>query len=55
MNARKCGNVKTEIYGKARLYNHMIDTAIKSRYVAPKIVYRSRKPLSKTTRLEVKQ
>ena len=52
MNARKWENVKTEIYGKACLYNHMIYMAIEGGYGTPEIVYLSRKPPSKTARWE---
>ena len=55
MHARKWENVKTEIYGKVSLYNHMIDTAIDSGYGTPRIVYPSGKPPPKTARQEKKQ
>ena len=51
-NARKWENVKTEIYGKVCLYNHMFDMAIEGGYDTPRIVYLPRKPPSKTARLE---
>ena len=52
MNAQKCENVKTEIYGKVCLYNRMIDIAIEGRYGVPRIVYLPRKPPSKMARRE---
>ena len=42
ISAQKWENVKTEIYGKIRLYNQMIDTAIESGYGTPKMVYQSK-------------
>ena len=53
-SAQKWENVKTEIYGKACLYNHMIDTAIESGYGAPKTVYLPEKLPPKTARQEGK-
>ena len=55
VHARKWENVKTEIYGKVSLYNHMIDTAIDNGYGTPRIVYPSGKPPPKTARQEKKQ
>ena len=55
VHARKWENVKTEIYGKVSLYNHMIDTAIDNGYGTPRIVYPSGKPPPKMTRREKKQ
>ena len=50
MNAQKWENVKTDIYGKACLYNHMIDTAIEGGYGTQEIIYLLRKLPSKTAR-----
>ena len=55
VHARKWENVKTEIYGKVSLYNHMIDTAINNGYGTPRIVYPLGKPPPKTARQEKKQ
>ena len=44
MNARKRESVKTEIYGKVWLYNHLIDTAIDNVYGTPRVVCPSVKP-----------
>ena len=52
MNAQKWENVKTEIYGKACLYNHMIDMATEGGYGMPRIAYLPEKPSSKTARRE---
>ena len=47
INARKWENVKTEIYGKVWLYNHLIDTAIDNGYGTPRVVCPSVKPAPK--------
>ena len=52
MNARKWENVKTEIYGRVCLYNHMIDMATESGYGTPRIVYPPGKSPSKMARRE---
>ena len=52
MNAQKCEDVKTEIYGKVCLYNRMIDIAIEGGYGMPRITYLPKKPSSKMTRRE---
>ena len=50
MNAQKWENVKTEIYGKACLYNHMIDMATEGGCGTLEIIYLPRKSPSKTAR-----
>ena len=55
VHARKWENVKTEIYGKVSLYNHMIDTAIESGYGTPRIVYLPEKPPPKMVRRDERQ
>ena len=55
VNARKWENVKTEIYGKVWLYNHLIDTAIDNGYGTPRVVCPSVKPAPKTARQEGRQ
>ena len=55
VNARKWENVKTEIYGKVWLYNHLIDTAIDNGYGTARVVCPSVKPAPKTARQEGRQ
>ena len=50
MNAQKWENVKTEIYGKVCLYNHMNYMTTEDGYDTPEIVYLPRKPSAKTAR-----
>ena len=54
-NAQKWRNTKAKIYGKACLYNHMIDTTTDNGCGTPRIVYRSERLSSQTTRQEGRQ
>ena len=52
MNVQKCEDVKMEIYGKAYLYNRMIDMVTEGGYGTPRIAYLPEKPSSKMARRE---